>query len=227
MRAFYVPSLEQNMSLKDDQAHHGIKVLRLKVGEQVLLLDGKGKKAKYEISELKKKEIIITEIETIETGYESKIHLAVGKVKKDALSTILKQACELAVDKIYIYESSFSQNYSLNLERLQKILISGIEQSNFAFLPEIVEIKFDELPLQEYKQFIYFSSQTQSQVQTLNDLQTLLVIGPEGGLSEDEEKTLSTKNHGSRLHLETAIMRSPTAVACAAGYFYGKLNIYA
>lgn len=225
MRAIFIEILSKEVILEEETAHHLINVLRVKKGQKVLGLNGKGVKAEYLLDEVTKKKINLTKIneEIIERPHA--IDIAVGKVKKEALSLILKQACELGVENIIIYESEYSQNYRLNLERLNKILVSGIEQSNSAYLPQIVESKIGEIDYSKYERVVYFSSQRDTSagnIDLVGDI--LLFIGPEGGLSSDEEEKLAQMKNSHRIHLNIPIMRAPTAVSCAMGYLFAKLN---
>lgn len=227
MRALYIPGLEDNETIlvEGKLAHHFLNVLRLKINTKVLGLDGKGCQYQLEIIEVHKKSL---EFAISGKQFKQKTHeivLAVGKVKKEALDLIIKQSCELGISEINILETEFSQRYSLNHDRLNKLLIAGIEQSNNPFLPVINEITLDNFDLSSFTNTIYFSSikKTQKNVKLLSG-KTLLVLGPEGGFSLEEEMLLEKITNSLTLNLDTYIMRTPTAVACGVGFYLGALG---
>lgn len=224
MRAIYYP-FEKNLkseliSVKGEKLHHLLNVIRVKNGQEILLLNGKGARWKTRVVEIKRKEVLlapITEAEVI--ARKNRVDLAVGKVKREALELVLRQCCELMVDKVIIFESEFSQRYKLNSERLDKLLISGIEQSNHVFKPALLESNFDEIPFEDYEQILYFSPDRGEQIKEVG--KALMLIGPEGGLSQREHDFVDGYSKTKIIHLDTAILRTPTAVACAVGYLLG------
>lgn len=223
MRAIYykdLESLEKSCELVDEKFHHLAKVLRVQVNDEVLFLDGLGRRRKSVIKEIQKKKIICDFIEEIK--FEPKLDLykvAIGKTKREALELSLKQLVEIGVSDIYIVESEFSQRYPLKIERLNKLIESALEQSNGSYLPTISEIRFDELKNIEYKSLVYFSSiSTQETKIELSDKSNLIVIGPEGGFSRTEELEISKFSNAHILNLKTNIMRAPTAVSFCLGY---------
>ena len=52
----------------------------------------------------------------------------------------------------------------------------------------------------------------------------LIIIGPEGGLSEEEEDVLFSKKNVNVIHLDLPIMRAPTALCTCFGVVYSLIN---
>ncbi|MBT4789994.1 MAG: RsmE family RNA methyltransferase [Halobacteriovoraceae bacterium] len=224
MRAVFLDLKISSKSIRLDgeQANHLIKVVRIKEGEEVLGFTGKGKILVLRVSHILKKHL---EFDIKEERFEKRkidFDVLVCKVKKEAMNLTFKECCELGVNKIIVASSEYSQSYPLNLSKVQKILKSGIEQANNPYLPQLEERSLKELNFEEYDSVIYFSSQTNSnKIIHANPGKTLIVFGPEGGLSEKEELGLRKLTNSSVLKLETNIMRTPTAVACGVGYYLG------
>lgn len=231
MRAIYLDTeLQPNMTidLDGEKAHHLINVLRIKKDENILLLNGKGIKLESEVLEINKKKVLIrtkSELISIEKKYQ--IDLAIGKLKKEAMDSTVRSSCELGISRLIILESKFSQRYPLNLNRLEKLLISGLEQSNFGFIPEIIENKINDISFDEYDYVITFSTEID-----LNDLPSsidpskriLIIIGPEAGFHEDELALFDKEEKIIKVNLSTPIMRAPTAFNCAVGYVLSRFN---
>lgn len=234
MRAIYYPGEfinGQKVLLEGDKAHHLNNVVRVKKNDQILILSGKGERSLARIENIQKRKL---EIEIISQPEKQdglcNIELACAKVKKDAMDLILKQACELGVKKISVIESEYAQRYELKEARVQRLLESAIEQSNFAYIPRVQEIKLSDINKSAYDIIVYLSSQTEGQAfgdfEIKKTDRVLVLIGPEAGLSEEEEKLIEQMSNSYRLHLPVPIMRAPTAVSCGVGAVLAKFLMH-
>lgn len=234
MRAIYYPGEfinGQKVLLEGDKAHHLNNVVRVKKNDQILILSGKGERSLARIENIQKRKLeieIISQPEKQDGIYN--IELACAKVKKDAMDLILKQACELGVKKISVIESEYAQRYELKEARVQRLLESAIEQSNFAYIPSVQEIKLSDINKSAYDIIVYLSSQTEGQAfgdfEIKKTDRVLVLIGPEAGLSEEEEKLIEQMSNSYRLHLPVPIMRAPTAVSCGVGAVLAKFLMH-
>lgn len=224
MRAIYIENFDSNSDpiIKGDSAHHLIKVLRVKIGADLLILDGNGSVSQVCIVQILKNELIFELISTKKEERKHLIDLAVGVTKKDALELILKISCELGINKIYLLETEFSQRIKINEDRLKKLMVSGIEQSNNPFLPVLEVIPFNRFDHSDYEQIYLCSTFSESDKEIkFSEGKKVIFIGPEGGFSEDEETMLKSKENISVIQLNTYILRSPTAVAATVGHVLG------
>lgn len=226
MRAVYLEAInDMKFELKDEKCHHLLNVIRLKQGEELLLLDGRGNSKKAIADKIEKKKITLLAISDKIYKEPSTLQIAMGIPKKEALELCLKQAVEIGVTKIYLVQTEYSQKLTLNEERIERILISALEQSNNHWLPNLEIIgSLEELLNVNKGPFLYFSSQQSKKKnpQIFND-KTLLLIGPEGGLSLGEEKFLQEQKIPS-IHFESAIMRTPTALSFGVGFLRGRID---
>ena len=140
MRASFQKDLipQESYKLSGDTAHHLINVIRLELNEEVLLLNGSGLKVKTKVSQISKREILLTQMDHQNVSRNFKMDLALGIPKKEALELSLKQAVELGFRKIYLIRSEYSQTRLPEAERLESLLISSLEQSNSPYIPEII-----------------------------------------------------------------------------------------
>ncbi len=226
MRSVYLETkfeLGGEYDLEGRAAHHLLNVVRVKQNETILGLNGEGVSAKLLIQDVNKKSISFKAIEVISHQRKMKFDLFIGKLKKDALDLSLKQATELGISTIYIVETEFSQRYRLNLERIDKLLISAMEQSNNPFKPEIKEVKAEEVEFLSYDKVLCFTmdkEQARPVYDFSQDQKVLLVIGPEGGLSILDQSLIlnSAGDKLAMINLPTYILRASTAVPTAVGY---------
>ena len=219
MRALYLDDITNDLiELSGDKFHHLVNVVRIKQNDEILLLNGRGQSRRAIVQELKKKSLTLKSETIIHSVLATNLSVALGIPKKEALELSLKQAVELGAKKIYLIQSTYSQKLNLNEERRMSLLISALEQSNNHWLPEIILLDSLESFLALNCKFAYFSSQTKriQEEQGKGDIPTLL-IGPEAGFSEEEEKLLIEKAN-MLIHFDEAIMRTPTALACGLGF---------
>lgn len=225
MRAIFDPDFNcSNPIVEDaDKVHHLNKVLRLKKGEQVLVLTGKGQRISCSVKEVQKKKIFFEVEKQEELPRTSWITIALAVTKKDALDTNLKQAVELGAKKIVLIFTEYSQNYDIKQDRIERLLIAALEQCNEVYLPE-VEIWQGLEEVKNYKHPIAFISEIETTEETNLplDQDTLVIIGPEGGFSPVEIKFLG--EHAQCIKLKTNILRSTTALPMAIGYLHGKCH---
>lgn len=226
MRAVYLErgfESDEVITLSGVDAHHLINVVRVKVGDTILLLDGVGKKGIAQIDNCTKRDLSLTckSVEKIKRA-DTRFSVGIGKLKKDAMDDVLKSSCELGVETIYILTTERSQKYELNLKRAKKILISGIEQSNHPYLPELIELNLNELEWDKYANTYLFTLIDDAEITESKPLpenkKNLIIIGPEGGFSKNDLEVFPNIVRSSAIQLNFPILRAPTAFNCALGY---------
>ncbi len=207
-----------------DAAHH-LNVVRVKVQEVVLLMNGKGSIIHGEIQSISKTqvEIIIQKAMSFEPLHE--LSLAIANPKKDAFEDILKSAVELGIKHIYPLTSNFSQYDYAPSERIQRVLESALIQSNNPFFPVIHEqqtlLNFLNI---HNETLVFFNSQNTYSANKNNTdpLSKTILIGPEGGFSPNEVMDILKYQNVLEIHLSTPILRASTAVATSVGYLLAR-----
>lgn len=232
MRAVYLEQpiiAGKQLILKGDKVHHLSNVIRIKKNQEILLLAGEGKKFTAKVELITKKEIVLDHIiEHPVASLQYELSLGIAQVKKEALDLILKSCCELGIKKIFILETLHSQNYKLNLERIHKLLISGIEQSNNPWIPELEVVKLSQFDREAFDNIFLFSIKKGEVLKTGSleiSSKNLIVIGPESGFDESELEMLEKSSKVQLIHLPTPIMRASTAVNCAVGYILSRYDL--
>ena len=226
MRAFYLKDLSRQdvYSLKGDEAHHLINVVRLQVCEELLLLNGQGLMVFTAVEFVSRKELVLKYIRHEERADSSMIDLALGIPKKEALELSLKQAVELGVGRIFLVRGDYSQIKIPDLERLEALLINALEQSNSTHLPKLSSSDWENLPFGDYAQINWMNSQpTASLSLSSTKGRQLLMVGPEGGFSPNEVHLISKLENLQTIFLPTPILRTPTAMSAGVGFLFGRL----
>ena len=80
-------------------------------------------------------------------------------VKKDALELIVRQSVEIGITDLKIVKSSRSQNYKINESRLEQIITSAMEQSNFSYRLNLSFVDFENIVADLSGQIVCFSTE--------------------------------------------------------------------
>lgn len=228
MRAQWIENLivEDNYLLKGDVLHHLVNVIRIDSGESLLLLDGKGLQVETIVESIHKKEIRLKYQRHTVSTRNYQFDLALGMPKREALELCLKEATELGLRKIFLIKSEYSQMRFPETERMNKILVSALEQSNAPFLPEIIEADWETVPWNDFNEVVLLDSQTSGRPTKETPpsfAPRLLVVGPEGGFSPLELTYLHGLERVKIVNLPTPLLRTPTAVATGVGVMLQSL----
>ncbi len=208
-----------------DAAHH-LNVVRIRVNEDLLLLNGKGSILTSKVLSVAKNTIEIKVLKSETFIPKHQLSLAVAMPKKDAFEDILKMAVELGINEIYPLVSEYSQYEYAPSERVQRILESALIQSNNPFFPVIHEQRELGVFLKEHRETIVFFNSRPAEVkkEQMQGPKKTILIGPEGGFSPEEVAAIGAYNSVLEIHLATPILRAPTAVASSVGYLLATQN---
>lgn len=214
---FYSDQISSDMiSLTDDEFKHCIKVFRKKVGDEIFVTDGKGKIYNCTIETIGKKELkaLINSFLSFDEKFPNYIFCIPILRNKDRFRFAFEKLIELGITKIILFKAQRSVADRINTDKLNKIAIETIKQSLQAILPDIRIISsLKELNRLNGHKIIFIQkseSKFDKKLIAANDA-TYFIFGPEGGLTEEEMKSLSDKKIFSladnRLRSETAIIK--------------------
>jgi 16S rRNA (uracil1498-N3)-methyltransferase len=225
MRAVYLNNtFEEQVLIDGDKFHHFKNVLRLKVDTTILALSGNGESREYIVSQIDKKSLIIKSTSPIQTHKRKhQINLAIACVKKEALDLSVRMATELGYNSITILETEHSQNYKINIDRINTIIESSMEQSNSSFRPLLKFDTFDNF-IKENKKIIYLSMKNTNHKTVDNFENYSILIGPEAGFTTEEDQLVCQNIETVSINLNTNILRAQTAVAAGLGYVLNMQN---
>lgn len=217
MHIFYTPQIDSNyFTLSEDESKHCIRVLRLKLNDKIQLIDGKGglytaiiiddniRKCKTEI------------IESIKDYKKRKfnLHIAISPTKNiDRFEWFVEKATEIGIDEITPMITEHSERRNINIERLNKVIISASKQSINAYFPKLNDVtKIKDILNMNYngsKYIAYYSDNNLKDIYQPNS-NALILIGPEGDFTNEELDNAKANNFkvaglgNNRLRTETA-----------------------
>lgn len=224
MQLFYSATISDNQILLDEEeSRHLSKVLRLKVGDNVEAIDGKGNFYSCKVLESHPKKSILSIDNKTSKAEQFGIHLAVAPTKNlNRWEWFLEKVTEIGIDQISPIKCSRSERKVLKMDRQERILISAMKQSQKATLPKLDELQdFNKFLQEDFEGKKYIahcensSSKMNLKVLHQKAQKALILIGPEGDFSPDEIAAAKAKGF-KEISLGTSRLRSETAaiVAC-------------
>ncbi len=233
MHLFYTPDINSNTyTLSEEESNHCNKVLRLKQGDKVHLIDGVGGLYIAEIAEATKKAVLLSVLEKqSEFGKRNHyLHIAIAPTKNiDRLEWFLEKATEIGIDEVTPIICDRSERKIVKEERLEKVVISAVKQSLTAYHPKInTSISFKDFIKQndaDYKLIAHCIDEGERKTiqEFINPYQKYLVlIGPEGDFTPKEVE-LALQNGYKPVTLGNTRLRTETA-GLAACFEVNYLN---
>ncbi|SFT50772.1 16S rRNA (uracil1498-N3)-methyltransferase [Lishizhenia tianjinensis] len=218
MRQFYLPELTKEntrFTLPIEESKHISRVLRMKNGDEIQLLNGKGLVAVAAITDNNPKatEVDILRFEEFPLPAEE-IHIAIAPTKNnDRIEYFLEKATEIGVTKVSLLLTDNAERNKVKLDRFEKIFVSAMKQSKRVHLPileDLVKTK-DFINAHPNGLIAHCYEDTKTNIFTSFKAQSCpIIIGPEGDFSEQELALAKEKGYTpitlgeNRLRTETA-----------------------
>ena len=225
-RFFQSGDLTVNTALRLDKevSSHIHRVLRLKIDEEIQLFNGDGLNYQAKIVTLGST-VMVDILEATATNVESplKIHLGQAISKGERMDYTLQKSVELGVNCITPIISERVQfrldekRLQRKIEHWQKVIASAAEQSGRTKLPNLnTPITLQKWLTMDNTQGLLFIPNTEKRLKDLHHLSTVrLLIGPEGGFSEDEINLVLSTSAFTAINLGPRILRTETAALTA------------
>ena len=220
-RYFYAPDAVASTELPHEEAGHALRVLRLGLGDELLLADGRGcfYRAIITATTGHRCTYRIEESMPQEPAWMGHLHLAMAPTKlMDRTEWFAEKATEIGFDELTFLNCRYSERKVIKTERIEKILVSAIKQSLKANKPVLNEMTdFQKFIAREFKGQKFICHCYEGEKPLLKEALTpgedaLILIGPEGDFSEEEvakaiEAGFQPVSLGkSRLRTETAAL---------------------
>ena len=234
VRYFYVPDAANQVELPAEEATHALRVLRLKGGDEIFLMDGEGFFYRAEVTAASSKRCLyeIKENMPQQRAWKGHIHLAIAPTKMmERIEWMAEKATEIGFDELSFLNCQFSERKVVKTPRIDKIVISAVKQSHKAWKPFVNELEsfkefiqtprsgrkfichcYEEIEKKDFFQEI--SSLSKSNGADAKDASSpadiTVLVGPEGDFSIDEVR-LALENGYESVSLGTSRLRTETA----------------
>ncbi len=221
MHVFYTPDIDTCPELPEEEAGHCLRVLRLGVGDEVVLTDGKGFFYKAVISAATGKRCQVKVVEKIEQEkfWKGYLHLAMAPTKNmDRIEWFAEKATEIGFDELSFLNCRFSERKVIKTERIEKIVVSAMKQSLKARKPIVNEMTdFAKFMQRDFQGQKFIAHCYEGEKPLLKEVlkpgeDALVLIGPEGDFSPEEVQKAEALGFQpislgkSRLRTETAAL---------------------
>lgn len=194
-------------------------ILRLEVGESIVLADGRGTQYEVKITSLAHDKIICEKIGEVKNNEpKKKVSLYLAILKKENFELAVEKAVECGVSEITPVITERTVKTGLNVERINKIIREASEQCERSVVPGLLPImKFEDALNDGEKNEgrIIFHTQNYAEYKPdKNAISASIFIGPEGGFTE-KEISLAKNADYIPASLGNLILRGETASTIA------------
>ena len=197
MIRFYAPGLPENTTLPESDSGHCVRVLRMKEGDRVEAVDGRGTLYRCTIAEAhpKRARLEVDEIVELPKTWGGTITLAIAPTKhNDRMEWLVEKLVEIGVDRIVPLRCRHSERKEINIDRLEKIAVSAMKQSLKATLPAIEPMtpyaEFLAAQPDDAARYIAYCDPSIPRKLFAREYQpgrdTVILIGPEGDFAPEE-----------------------------------------
>lgn len=222
-----LPAAGGSFELPGGAAAHVARVLRLVVGDELLLFDGCGQEAKANITEIRGSTVSVITAAPVAVNRESPLRLTLvqGVSRGERMDLVMQKATELGVARLVPVMTERSvvkldaAQAAKRLQHWQGVVAAACEQSGRAWLPEVLApqplLKWLAQPAKEGEQRFLLHPGSSTRARDLPALRSAtLLIGPEGGLAPQEREAALLAGFQD-LSLGPRILRTETAALAA------------
>lgn len=208
-------SIGQTLSLSTEQSHYLMNVMRCKLQDTVNLFNGRDGEFCFQVTDARKKGVsgAVVSRASVQKKLPS-LTLIFAPIKQDRLSFMIEKATELGVTHFQPVLTKHTSMKRINPDRILRIATEASEQCERMCLPTCADL----MPLQQYMQdkaddthiaFAYERLEAEGLATPSYEHSNALLIGPEGGFSDDEVLLLRKKCFP--ISLGSLILRAETA----------------
>jgi len=217
---------EQSVELEKDQAHYLFGVMRLELGSEITLINGRDGAFTAEVTDAgKRRGQLRIGVQTQELVMPPDLWLMFAPIKKARTDFIVEKATEMGARRILPVSTDFTNSDRIRQDRLQAHAIEATEQCGGTYVPEVCALSklTDMLANWDPERKILFCDETlagEAMTRALPESEKwAIVIGPEGGFSQAERDRLKALAYAHPIALGPRILRADTAAVAALTYW--------
>lgn len=227
MQRLFVPlDLAQGLEIEADpqQSHYLANVLRLGAGAQLLLFNGRDGEWLAQVAAVAKKRVTLAPVTQTRVQPEHPdLVYCFAPLKQGRLDYLVQKAVEMGAGLLQPVITQHTQMSTVGVDRLRANVIEAAEQCGILAIPRVAEVVKLDRVLWEWepgRQLIFCdeSADTNNPAPILNAItgrKLGLLIGPEGGFSEEERRQLRALPFVTPIPLGPRILRADTAAVAA------------
>ena len=209
-------------ALGRDEANYLLNVLRLNRGQDILIFNGRDGEWRARLAGTGKRALAAELIERVrEQPAGTDLHFLFAPLKHARLDYMVQKAVEMGVSVLRPVITRHTQVARVNLERMRSNVVEAAQQCGILNLAEVAELTDFAKAIADDGRLLIFCDEhadVQDPVAALKPVPRLplsLIIGPEGGFSDDERALLMKRANIVRIALGPRILRADTAAVAA------------
>ena len=220
----------QPVAVGPDAANYLFNVMRLAVGGQVLLFNGRDGEWRAVVTQAGKRAGVLTCIQALRGQVmPCDLWLCFAPIKKVRTDFIVEKAVELGVSRILPVQTRHTNSERIRQDRLQAHAVEAAEQCGATFVPEVADlVGLDRLLADwpEGRQILWCDEAAAGPMTPLAGPAGpwAVLIGPEGGFSADEQVRLRGRTGVHAVSLGPRILRADTAAVAALVLWQASLG---
>lgn len=226
-------SLKQAIEATSDQFNYLANVLRMADGAEILLFNGSDGEWKAQLSYPTRKKISLTPVEQTRPQPETPdLHYLFAPLKVGRMDYLVQKAVEMGAGLLQPVMTQHVQGKITNLDKLRANVTEAAEQCGILAVPDVAEpVKLKDL-LENWpgdRRIIYCDEGDEGQnplpvLSGITERRIALLVGPEGGFSEEERHLLRNHPSVTPIPLGPRILRADTAAVAALAVIQASLG---
>jgi 16S rRNA (uracil1498-N3)-methyltransferase len=215
-------ALGQAVALGPEAANYLFNVMRLGRGALVALFNGRDGEWQAEVAEAGKRQgIAVCQVQSAPLTLPPDLWLLFAPIKKDRTAFVVEKAVELGVARLVPVATRHMNSERWRADKQQAHAVEAAEQCGATFVPEVAEMQPLDRMLATWPEgrALYWADETLARGSSTPSAviagPAAILIGPEGGFSEDEKARLRALPFVRPLSLGPRILRAETAALAA------------
>jgi 16S rRNA (uracil1498-N3)-methyltransferase len=217
--------------LPPEEAHHALKVVRVRVGDAVVLFDGKGREISGQVDAAERRHVEIRVEEERAVPTESpRLTMAVGGLHKEkSVEFILRHGTEVGVSHFIFFRAAHSERAPRRHDKWDRIAIEVCKQNGRSWLPTFEIMDDLQAVLNGASGTVLIAAMDEEPLplaSALGNENVMLLVGPEGDFTA-EEMTLARQSGAHPVSFGAYTLRSEVAATLGATliqHHLGKLG---
>ncbi len=221
----------QSLPLDQKQAHYLFGVMRLAVGAELLVFNGRDGEFLASVAEAGKRRGVLSCLkQTKPLQMPPDLWLLFAPIRKERTNFIVEKATELGAAQILPVHTQFTNNERIRQDRLQAHAVEAAEQCGGTYVPAVGDLQKLESVLAEWqtdRQLMFCDESLVGARETLGNAKPgpwAILIGPVGGFSADERKKIRSMPSTTTVSLGPRILRADTAAVAALTLWQSALG---
>jgi 16S rRNA (uracil1498-N3)-methyltransferase len=222
----------QVIALNEGQANYLFNVMRLGVGASILVFDGQNGEWRAEVAEAgKRKGLLVCVEQTAPLQMPPDLWLLFAPIKKARTDFIVEKATELGAARVMPVQTRFTNADRIRVDKLRAHAIEAAEQCGGTFVPVVDDVVPLAKVLADWpadRRILWCNEHLVGVADALpkggQAGPWAVLIGPEGGFSEDEQAMLAAMPQVVQASLGPRILRADTAAVAALTLWQAQLG---